>query len=53
MYFVQFVVDVGIEQNLFCGGGFVCVNVGIDIDIMVVVDGCSMGYNKVFGGWVV
>lgn len=44
MNFIDFVVYIGVEQNMFGSSGFIGVDVCIDIDIMVVCDGCCMSY---------
>lgn len=44
MNFIDFMVYIGVEQNMFGSSGFIGVDVCIDIDVMVVCDGCCMSY---------
>lgn len=49
MDFVYFVVDVGVEEDLFGCCGFVGVDVGDDVDVVIKFDGSGVSYDLFFG----
>lgn len=51
MYFIDFVVFVGVEQDVFGCGGFVGIDVGYDVEVMVMFDGSGVGYGSFLIFW--